>query len=94
MRIRVLLALLFACSAGKALAGANPQVTLPLHAVVGGQPSCNTSVNCGPIYPTINVPPSTMITVNLLLFRHCEVMGVQTASSAAIGTASQISFRS
>lgn len=85
MRVLASLSLLLAFCTAQALAGANPQVTLPLHAVVGGQASCSTPVNCLGIRPTVNVPPSSQITVYLLVFRKCEVMGVQTAFSWSPG---------
>ena len=79
MRILSFLALLLAFSTAQALAGANPLFSLPLHAVVDGQPTCQISVNCNSVHPTVNVPPSSQITVYLLLYFHCEVAGVQTA---------------
>jgi hypothetical protein len=81
MRILPFLALLLAVSTAQADVGRNPLFSLPLHAVVGGQPSCQIPVNCSSIRPTINVPPSSQITVYLLLYFHCEVAGVQTAFS-------------
>ena len=81
MRLLSSLLFLLAFSTGQALAGANPLVSLPLHAVVGGQPTCQIPVNCTSVRPTVNVPAASQITVYLLLYFHCEVAGVQTAFS-------------
>lgn len=62
-------------------AGANPTFVLPLHAKVSASEACDgyLPLDCRGIRPTVTVPAATDVVAFLLLWNHCEVVGVQTA---------------
>lgn len=76
----VAMALMALCLSTNAFAGANPQVTLPLHAKPSTFEQCNgyLPVDCVSTLPTTNVAAAP-IAVFLFVFNHHNVAGVQTA---------------
>jgi PKD repeat protein len=59
--------------------GANPHITLPLHAVPAVAGCAVTEVDCQLARPTVNVPPNTSMTIYLMAFNYSSLTGVQTA---------------
>lgn len=64
-----------------ALAGDNPEFTLPLHAKLAASAPCNgyLPVNCLNVPPTVNVPESTDLVIWLFVSNYYQITGVQTA---------------
>jgi hypothetical protein len=76
----VAMALMALCLSTNAFAGANPQVTLPLHAKPSSFEPCTgyLPVDCVSTLPTTNVA-AVPIAVFLFVYNHHNVAGVQTA---------------
>lgn len=73
---------LLVSSASSAFGGANPDVTLPLHARFGqAENGCRDfqPVDCVNLRPTVNIPPNTEVMIYLLMHNYSQVQGVQTA---------------
>lgn len=77
----VAMALMALCITTTAFGGANPQVTLPLHAKASSFEPCNgyLPVDCAGNRPTVNIPAAQPIAVFLLFNNYNNVAGVQTA---------------
>ena len=78
----VAMALMALCITTTAFGGANPQVTLPLHAKASSFEACNgyLPVDCTPANPpTVNIPAAAPIAVFLFFNNYNNVAGVQTA---------------
>ena len=82
----VAMALMALCLSTMAFAGANPQVTLPLHAKASSFEPCAgyLPVDCtgpigGPTRPTVNLPAGSPAAVFLFANNYNNIAGVQTA---------------
>lgn len=63
------------------VAGDNPNFNIPLHAKVGGPEGCDgyRPVDCGRVWPTVDVPANVQITAFVLIYDYWNTQGVQTA---------------
>lgn len=76
----VVMVLLALCTGSTVFGGANPNVTLPLHAkLTSGSCTAFTPVDCGTTRPTVNVTAQTDYVIYLLIFNYANAVGVQTA---------------
>lgn len=76
----VVMVLVALCLGSTAFGGANPSVTLPLHArLTSGSCTQFAPVNCTTTRPTVNVTSQTDYVIYLLIFNYANVAGVQTA---------------
>src|SRR6188474_1926776 len=76
------LAIAMTAAAGTALAGGNPNFTLPLHAkVTQGYEPCEgyLPVDCLSVHPTVEVQSGQSVAIFLLVANAPELTGVQTA---------------
>ncbi len=64
--------------AGRPL-GANPNISLPLHAESGCHGCGPLTVDCLQHRPTVNIPPHTSVTIYLMAYNYFALAGVQTA---------------
>ena len=82
------------CIGSTAFGGANPNVTLPLHArLTSGSCTAFTPVNCTTTRPTVNVTAQTDYMIYLMIFNYASVAGVQTAFDwGATWTLQDVSF--
>ena len=66
-------------AAGLQPMGANPMISLPLHAVPGCQGCGPLAVNCREVNPTVNIPGNGLFSIYLLAANHSALAAVQTA---------------
>ena len=77
----VAMALMALCITTTAFGGANPYVTLPLHAKPSSFEPCfgYLPVDCEGVRPTVNIPSAGPIAIFLFFYNYTGVAGVQTA---------------
>ena len=80
-RVATALAFLATCAATAAVAGLNPNFTLPLHAKVSSIEPCDgyLPVDCRTVLPNVSAPAGGPVAVFLFVSNYAELSGVQTA---------------